>query len=113
MFLSWTGGQFELDLRARHRVFAGLGYDSANLANIVYHWRFARERFSVLLNLAIPLIGLAAQLFVVWQLVVVEMWKQNTFGRTGQAFILLGTLATVLYVARARKRSRTLTPNPS
>ena len=88
--------------------YIAVAYFFANLANIVYHWRFARERFSLLLNLIIPAIGLIAQLFVVWQLVIVEMWKQHTFGRTGQAFILLGTLATILYVAWMRRRNRAL-----
>jgi len=77
-------------------------YIFANVSNIVYFARYTRDRFNVALNLLIPLIGIAAQVLVIWRVVLVEMWNEQVFGRTGQAFIAAATAATVFYAYRCR-----------
>ena len=79
-------------------------YIFANLSNFVYYLRFARHQFHLVWNLLIPLIGIGAQLLVIWQLVIKEMWHQGWPGRSGQLFILAAILATVLYTYRMRNQ---------
>ncbi len=72
-------------------------YVAANLSNIVYFRRFARDRAHALWNMVVPILGIGAQLLLVWQLVIRELWNQQWFGRSGQVFIVAATMATVAY----------------
>jgi amino acid transporter len=78
-------------------------YFFANLSNLVYYRRFLRHQFHFSWNLLVPLVGIGAQLLVIWQLVVKEMWK-DWFGRSGQIFIVATMLMTVAYVCLSRGR---------
>jgi amino acid transporter len=78
-------------------------YFFANLSNLVYYRRCLRHQFHFFWNLLVPVIGIGAQLLVVWQLVVKEMWK-DWFGRSGQIFIVAAMLMTVAYVYLSRGR---------
>jgi len=77
----------------------------ANVSNVVYNRRFLRDRFSLSWNLFVPVIGIGAQLLVIWQLVIKELWNQGRFGRSAQLFIIAVAAATALY-AHSRRRRR-------
>ncbi|HZZ43958.1 MAG TPA: APC family permease [Tepidisphaeraceae bacterium] len=84
--------------------FVGLVYVVANLANIVFYWRFRRERFHYVWNLLVPGIAIIVQVFVIWQGVIVQLWASGTSGRSAQVFIATVTLATGIYVWRMSQR---------
>ncbi len=84
--------------------FIAIVYVFANAANTAYYWRFRRERFHLIWNLLVPLIGLGAQCLILWRVVVVELWNQGWFGRSSQGFIALAALAGAGYVWAIRRR---------
>jgi amino acid transporter len=86
--------------------FIAVVYFAANLVNIVYYLRFARDRFNPILNGLVPAIAMAAQLWFVYRYLIVELGASETKGRSVQIAIGVSVLATVLYVAYlfARKK---------
>jgi amino acid transporter len=83
-----------------------LTYLAVNVANVVYHWRFARERFHVFMHAVVPVIGIAVVLFVVYKSYLGSLWDAGwTYGRSVQlavvVWLVLG-LVWVLYVRRTR-----------
>jgi hypothetical protein len=81
-------------------------YFAANLVNVVYYLRFARDRFNPILNGLVPAIAMVAQLWFVYRYLVVELGASETKGRSVQITIGFSVLATMLYVAYlfARKK---------
>jgi amino acid transporter len=77
-------------------------YFATNLCNIVFSWRFRRDRFSVVWNLFVPLIAMAVQLYVVWHVVIRELWNIGWFGRSAQLFIVLASTINAVYVYSIR-----------
>ena len=75
-------------------------YILANLSNVVFHRRFGDGRLHLVWNLLVPLVGIAAPLLVVWQQIIVGMSRKGWFGRSGQVFIVVATLASALYAYR-------------
>ncbi len=84
-------------------------YFVTNLSNIVYHRRHLRKQFNPLLNLAIPTIAMLIQVFVLWQVVIVEPWNAGWIGRSAQLFIVLGTAISAIYVSSLRRDRGTAT----
>lgn len=82
-----------------------LTYLGVNIANIVYHLRFQRGRFHVLMHGIVPVIGIAVVCFVIYRSYLGSLWDAGwTFGRSVQiavvVWLLLGA-CWVLYVRRA------------
>jgi amino acid transporter len=84
--------------------YVSVVYFFANLSNLVYYRRFARERFHLVWNLLVPVFGISVQLLLVWQLVIKELWRQGWFGRSGQGFIIAVAAATAIYAHAVRRR---------
>jgi amino acid transporter len=79
-------------------------YVCANLSNILYYRRFLQDRFHWSWNLLVPVIGIGAQVLVIWQLVIRGLWSAGWFGQSAQLFIILTTAATALYAySKTRK----------
>jgi hypothetical protein len=78
--------------------FIAVVYVFANLSNLVFYWRFRRERFHIVWNLLVPLVGIGSQCLVLWQTVIVELWRQGWSGRSAQVLIVFAALATAVYV---------------
>lgn len=93
--------------------YIAIVYILANLCNFVFYWRSCRERFHIVWNLVVPVIGIGAQLLVIWQVVIVGM--SNTprlwFGRSGQILIAVLTLITVAYACWQGRRTQRRTPD--
>jgi amino acid transporter len=79
-------------------------YICANVSNIVYYRRFLPDRFHLWWNLLVPMVGISAQLLVIWQLVIKELWNQGWFGRSAQIFIVAVAAATALYACFLGRR---------
>lgn len=91
--------------------FIAVVYLLANVSNFVYFRRFRRDRFHLLWNLIVPLVGVGAQCLVLWRVVIVELWNQGRFGRSSQAFIVAAAVVSAAYVHRVRMRRRTESPS--
>ncbi|MDC0935919.1 APC family permease [Pirellulales bacterium] len=79
-------------------------YFATNVCNLVYYWRFRREKFSIIWNLAVPLIAMTIQTLVVWQVVIKELWGAGWFGRSAQLCIVILSTLTAIYVVAIRDR---------
>jgi len=66
--------------------FALVVYIFVNLANILFHWRFARPEFNYLTNLVVPVVGIAVDLVLMWNAFFVSLWNTTDF-RMGQAVV--------------------------
>ena len=83
--------------------YVSVVYFFANLSNFAYYRRFARERFHLVWNLFVPVLGIMVQLLLVWQLVVKELWGRGWFGRSCQLAILGIAVATAVYTHYVRR----------
>jgi hypothetical protein len=77
----------------------------ANLVNIVYYWRFARDRFHPLLNFVFPVIAILVQLAVIWMSVITELWGKGLQGRSAQGFIVAVSAIITIYVLYIKSKS--------
>jgi amino acid transporter len=88
--------------------FIGVVYVFANLVNVVYYWQNARDRFSILLNLVIPIFAMIVHLVIIVQSVGVELWQlPDNSGKSVQAFIAFVCIASTAYVVYVQQRTRT------
>jgi amino acid transporter len=78
--------------------FIAVVYFAANLVNVVYYFRFARNRFNPILNGLVPAIAMAAQIWFVHRYLVVELGESGAKGRSVQVAIAVSAVATMLYV---------------
>jgi len=92
--------------------YIAIVYVSVNVASIVFLWRFHRARFHVVWNLLVPLIGIAAQVLIIWQSIIVELWNSGTLGHCAQGLIVLVSVITAVYVGVHRMR-RGSEPSPA
>jgi len=93
--INWWGGCFGW--------FIAVVYIAANASNVVFYWRFRRDRFHWLWNAIVPLIGFGAQCIVLWRVVIVGLWNQGWFGRSSQLFIVAVAIISAIYVHRVRR----------
>jgi amino acid transporter len=77
--------------------FALIAYIMVNLASFLFYRRFRREKFNVVWNLLIPLIGIAIDVYVLWQSFFVALW--GTGWALGTSVIAFGFAILVLGVA--------------
>jgi amino acid transporter len=66
--------------------FALVVYIFVNLANILFHWRFARSEFNVITNLIVPIVGIVVDAVLMWNAFFVSLWNTSDF-RIGQAVV--------------------------
>jgi amino acid transporter len=86
--------------------YIAIVYVSVNVASIVFFWRFRRAKFHVAWNLLVPLIGIAAQVLVIWQSIIVELWNSGTLGHCAQGLIVIVSVITAVYVGVHHVRRR-------
>lgn len=77
-------------------------YFTTNLCSMIYYYRFERARFSLVWNLLVPALAMCSQLWVIWKVLVNELWTAGWVGRSAQAFILVSALLTAWYALRPR-----------
>ena len=86
--------------------YIAIVYVSVNVASIVFFWRFRRAKFHFAWNLLVPVIGIAAQVMVIWQSIIVELWNSGTLGHCAQGLIVVVSVITAVYVGVHRMRRR-------
>jgi amino acid transporter len=77
--------------------FAALTFLSVNVASTCYFWRRAREKFSVVKNLAIPVIGVIANAYLLYEAFFSSLWSGDW--RTGKSVVVACTVMLVLEAA--------------
>ncbi len=77
--------------------FALVTYILVNIASIAFYRRFLRDRFSPVLNLLVPVIGIGLDLYVLWQSFFVALWN-GPFG-TGRSVVLFAVAWCVVALA--------------
>jgi amino acid transporter len=93
--------------------FIAAVYVSANVSCIVYFWRFRRAKFHVIWHLIVPLIGILAQVLVIWRSIIIELWDQGGLGHCAQLLIVLVSVACAIYVFVFRARNPASADVPS
>jgi amino acid transporter len=76
--------------------FALITYIFVNLSNIIFFWRFRRERFNVFLNLVVPVIGIAVGIYLLYKSFFVALWSAGW--QMGQSIVVV-SLALLVVVA--------------
>jgi putrescine importer len=76
--------------------FALITYISVNLANIVYFWRFARDRFNWFLNGAVPVGGIAIDAYLIYRSFFKALW--NNGWRLGRSIVVFSLILVVVAI---------------
>lgn len=76
--------------------FALVTYVFVNLSNIIFFYRFRRERFNIFLNLFIPLIGIAVGIYLLYNSFFVSLW--NAGWQMGQSIVVTSLILLALAV---------------
>lgn len=77
-------------------------YFATNLCNIIFYWRYRRTQFSLLWNFITPLLAMIIQLYIIWQVVIIELWQAGWLGRSAQVFIVISSCLLATYVVFIR-----------
>lgn len=81
-----------------------LTYLAVNVSNIVYHWRFARDRFHVFMHAIVPVIGIAVVCFVIYKSYLASLWNAGwTYGRSVQLAVVIWLLLGVVWMFYVRR----------
>ncbi len=75
-------------------------YLVANLCNLIYFAGPGRATRNLLWNVAAPLLAMTVQAWIIYRVVIVELWNAGGFGRSAQATIVLLTVVTALWALR-------------
>jgi amino acid transporter len=85
--------------------FALVTYILVNIASIAFYRRFLRDRFSPVLNLLVPVIGIGLDLYVLWQSFFVALWNGPfATGRSVVLFAVAWCVVAFAYVTWLRVR---------
>jgi amino acid transporter len=76
--------------------FATLTFAAVNAANIFYFRRIVPERFKILPNLIVPIVGVASTLYVMYESFFVALW--NTDFRTGRSVVYFCVMLFVSFI---------------
>ncbi len=95
---SWTGTMTS---------FLGLlTYFAVNTVNIVFFWRFRREKFNWFLNAVVPLIGIVVVLYILYNSYLASLWAAGwTYGQSIQLAVALWLLLGIAWTIWQRRRS--------
>ncbi|MBV9793554.1 MAG: APC family permease [Actinobacteria bacterium] len=97
-----------------------LTYFCVNAANIIFFLRYRREKFNILLNGVVPVVGIAVVLYILYKSYFASLWDAGwTYGRSVQiaviAWLVLGVAWTLFLKRRKpdlfRRRSQVFDPD--
>lgn len=81
-------------------------YFAVNVANFVYHWRFARDRFHLFMHAVVPAVGIVVVCFVVYKSYLGSLWDAGwTYGRSVQLAVLCWLVLGVGWVLYVRAKN--------
>lgn len=73
--------------------FATFTFAAVNIANLVYFLRIRREKFNVLNNLLIPVLGASLTLYVMYEAFFVSLWNGDAVTGRGVVYFSVGLFA--------------------
>jgi amino acid transporter len=83
-----------------------LTYFCVNAANIIFFLRYRRDRFNVLLNGVVPVIGIAVVVYILYKSYFASLWDAGwTYGRSVQIAVVAWLLLGIAWIAVLRRRS--------
>lgn len=83
-----------------------LTYFCVNAANIIFFLRYRRQRFNVLLNGVVPVIGMAVVVYILYKSYFASLWDAGwTYGRSVQIAVVAWLLLGIAWTAVLRRRS--------
>jgi putrescine importer len=74
--------------------FATLTFLAVNVANILFFWRCARQRFGLVMNLLVPIVGILLNAYLIYAAFLSALWA-GTF-RTGKSVVVACAILLVL-----------------
>ena len=77
--------------------FAALTFLAVNIANALYFWRRARERFTILRNVLVPALGIAMNSYLIYAAFFLALWSGSW--RTGKSVVVTCTALLALEIA--------------
>src|SRR5260221_11542946 len=83
--------------------FALVTYIAVNLASISFYRRFRPQKFNVVWNLIVPIVGIGIDLYILWQSFFVALLGSGfALGQSVVLFAVVWCLIAVVYVAALR-----------
>ena len=83
--------------------FALVTYIAVNLASISFYRRFRPQKFNVVWNLIVPIVGIGIDLYILWQSFFVALTSSGfALGQSVVLFAVVWCLIAVFYVAALR-----------
>jgi amino acid transporter len=82
-----------------------LTYFSVNVANLVFYWRFRREKFNFFLNGVVPVFGIAVVCYILYESYLASLWNAGwTYGRSVQLAVVLWLIAGLAWTISLKRR---------
>jgi amino acid transporter len=86
-----------------------LTYFAVNVVNVVFFWRFRREKFNWFLNGVVPLIGIIVVLYILYNSYLVSLWAAGwAYGQSVQLAVVLWLLLGIGWTLWQRNRNPAL-----
>jgi len=83
-----------------------LTYFCVNAANIIFFLRYRRDRFNVVLNGIVPVIGIAVVLYILYKSYFASLWDAGwTYGRSVQLAVAIWLLLGIAWIMILRRRT--------
>jgi hypothetical protein len=83
-----------------------LTYFCVNAANIIFFLRYRRDRFNVVLNGIVPVIGIVVVLYILYKSYFASLWDAGwTYGRSVQLAVAIWLLLGIAWIMILRRRT--------
>jgi amino acid transporter len=83
-----------------------LTYFCVNAANIIFFLRYRRDRFNIILNGVVPVVGIGIVLYILYQSYFASLWDAGwTYGRSVQIAVVVWLVLGIAWTALLRRRS--------
>src|SRR5258708_34696373 len=84
-----------------------LTYLAVNIVNIVFFWRFRREKFNWFFNAVVPIFGIVVVLYILYNSYLASLWAAAwTYGQRIALAVVIWLLAGLACTLWQRRRSR-------
>jgi len=82
-----------------------LTYFAVNAANIIFFWRFRRDRFNGFLNGVVPIVGMLVVVYILWNSYLVSLWTAGwEYGQSVQLAVVIWLILGVVWTVVLRRR---------